>query len=108
MNCPKCSSHDVWHYGSISRQILDRILGGDLVFVAIKLKRFSCRACGRTYTVPPKGIDKSSQYGPGLLQYIEHQTAYRTHESVADELGLATSTVAKYATKRLAKGENHD
>lgn len=107
MNCPYCKSTNNWRYGSITRKILDRILG-EFIEVTIKLKRYSCRACGRTYTVPPKGIDKSSQYGPGLLQYIKHQTAYRTHESVADELGLATSTVAKYATKRLAKGENHD
>lgn len=99
MKCQHCRSRKTWRYGTIKRKVLDRRFG-DLVEMIITTPRYICRACNRTFSVPPPGLGHSARYGSNLTSYIHRQTAYRTLESVADELGLSMTTIQKYATKK--------
>jgi transposase len=74
---------------------LDLPIHGKEVALRVIRQRYCCRACGRTFLEPSADMDERHATTKRLVRSVQREALRRTFVSVADEVGLAESTVRR-------------
>lgn len=94
--CPKCGS--IKHTGYEKKQIkkLHTVLNGKKVFLLIEKRRVQCLDCRHVYTEKIPGMHgKGKRTSDFFDQLVQEKSRNQDYSSVARELGIYPSTVAR-------------
>ncbi len=91
--CSYCQSHNLIGFGRREQLINDLPIHGKRVGIYVNARRMKCRSCNKTFTEELPDIDTSHKMTQRLVKWIGEQSINRTFISVAEEVGIAESTV---------------
>jgi transposase len=98
--CLHCGVADqLERFGTQHPLFLDLPIHGKQVALHVVRQRYRCRACGRTFPEPLADMDERHATTKRLASYVQREALRRTFVSVADEVGLAESTVRRIFTE---------
>lgn len=91
--CVACRSTNVVGHGCNEQMIRDLPMHGKRVAVYVDVRRYLCRGCGKTFSLPLPQVDAQRAMTARLLGWIERESLRRTFASVAEEVGIDEKTV---------------
>jgi transposase len=94
--CVHCATvGELERFGKQHPLFADLPMHGKRVSIRVVRQRYRCTACGRTFLEPLADMDEQHATTKRLVSYIHREALRRTFVSVADEVGLAESTVRR-------------
>ena len=91
--CSNCQSHNLIGFGRREQLINDLPIHGKRVGIYVNARRMKCRSCNKTFTEELPDINTGHKMTQRLVKWIGEQSINRTFISVAEEVGIAESTV---------------
>jgi transposase len=82
-------------FGKQHQLFVDLPAHGKRLSIRVVRQRYRCTACGRTFLEPLADMDERHAATRRLVAYIHREAMRRTFVSVAEEVGLAESTVRR-------------
>jgi transposase len=84
-------------FGKQHPLFIDLPVHGKQVAIGVVRQRYRCTACGRTFLEPVPAMDEGHAATKRLVGYVQRQALRRTFLSVAEDVGLAESTVPAFS-----------
>jgi transposase len=92
--CPKCGVVDeLYKYGTLVQALNDTTHSGKPVVIDWRRQRYRCRACEATFLQAALDVDEKHLMTRRLVHHIEKAALRRTYVTVAEEVGVAESTI---------------
>lgn len=92
-HCPQCGSIDLRPNGSRKVRIHDLPIHGKRVGIWFDRQRFLCPDCGKSCSDDPEALDPARQMTRRLVAWIGEQGLRRPFTAIAEDVGLAESTI---------------
>lgn len=105
--CPHCpnSLFALKAHGTKSQTIKDAPMRGRTVEIAVKRRRYRCPVCGRTCLQPFTDVDERWGMTNRLVEFVERESLLKPFNQVAQETGVAPSTVRAIFREYVARLE---
>jgi transposase len=105
--CPHCPNtlFGLKAHGTKSQTIKDAPMRGRTVEIVIKRRRYRCPVCGRTCLQPFVGVDERWGMTLRLVELVERESLTKPFNQVAQETGVAPSTVRAIFREHIARLE---
>jgi transposase len=105
--CPHCpnSLFGLKPHGTKSQFVKDAPTRGKTVEIAVKRRRYRCPVCGRTCLQPFAGVDERWGMTLRLVELVERESLLKPFNQVAQESGVAPSTVRAIFREYVARLE---
>jgi transposase len=105
--CPHCpnSLFGLKAHGTKSQTIKDAPMRGRTVEIVVKRRRYRCPVCGRTCLQPFAGVDERWGMTLRLVEFVERESLLKPFNQVAQETGVAPSTVRAIFREYVARLE---
>jgi transposase len=105
--CPHCpnSLFALKPHGTKSQTIKDAPARGKTVEIAVRRRRYRCPVCGRTCLQPFAGVDERWGMTERLVRLVEREALLKPFNQVAQETGVAPSTVRAIFREYVARLE---
>jgi transposase len=104
-DCWGCGNTALYCHGSKTSLYMDTPMHGHRVGILLERKRYKCRSCGITFVQRCDDINEKRRATNRLVSYVENHGLTRTFTSIADEIGLAESTVRNIVNGFIARLE---
>src|SRR5258708_38566718 len=92
--CPRCGSMERPNrHGILIQVYMDMPIRAKRVGLAVKVRRYKCKDCRRTYMQEIAFLDEKRAATQRLVHYIQAQNLTRTFARVADYVGITAATV---------------
>ncbi|MEQ1557767.1 MAG: ISL3 family transposase [Methyloglobulus sp.] len=91
--CFDCISVALYRHGTKTSLYMDTPMHGRRVGILLERKRYKCRSCGITFLQRCDDINDKHRATNRLVSYVENNGLIKTFTSIADEIGIAESTV---------------
>lgn len=95
MSCQGCGSTALYGHGTKTSLYIYTPMHGRRVGILLTRKRHKCRSCGITFLPRCDDINDKHRATNRLVSYVESHGLVRTFTSIANEVGIAESTVRK-------------
>lgn len=92
-SCPYCTSDQLIKFGRREQLVNDLPMHRKRVGVSINAKRMRCQSCNKTFTESLPEVESTHKMTQRLVKWTGEQSIDRTFISVAEEIGIAESTV---------------
>ena len=110
--CSTCGSDEVWDQGGVERTFRTVPIGRKRTFVALKVPRVFCFACGAVRQVKVGFADPKKQYTRSFERYALDLSRHMTIKDVADHLEVSWDTIkgiqARSLQRRFGKPKLHN
>ena len=96
--CPHCGGEESYAHGYYQRKISAKGKDGARKRLKIKVKRYKCRSCGKTYTQSSEhiGLRKNQRRNERLNDSIARECANGvSNKKIAEKYNISTSTVER-------------
>jgi len=93
LQCVHCRQNKLHRHETKPQLFMDLPIRGKRVGIAVQRRRFLCCACRRTFFESLPGMNECHFMTNRLIDYIQQEALRRTYVSIADEVGLAESTI---------------
>lgn len=93
LQCVHCGHHKLHRHETKSQLFIDLPVRGKRVGITVQRHRFLCCSCRRTFYEPVPAMNESHFMTNRLIIYIQQEALRRTFVSIADEIGIAESTI---------------
>jgi transposase len=105
--CPHCPNilFGLKAHGTKSQTIKDAPMRGRTVEIAVKRRRYRCPVCGRTCLQPFAGVDERWGMTERLVEFVKDESLLKPFNQVAEETGVAPSTVRAIFREHVAELE---
>ena len=103
-DCPN-SIFGLKPHGTKSQVIKDVRTRGKTVEIAVRCCCYRCPVCGRTCLQPFAGVDERWRMTKRLVQLVEQESLHKPFNQVAQEMGVAPSTVRAISRAHMARLE---
>ena len=111
LRCPQCRSDEVWAQGGVERNFRALPIGKQPTFIAFKVPRVFCFACGKVRQAKIAFADPKKHYTRAFERYALDLSRLMTIQDVADHLVIGWDTIkemqAKHLQRRFGKPKLH-
>lgn len=111
LRCPQCRSPEVWAQGGVERTFRALPIGSQPTFLALKVPRVLCFACGTVRQVKIPFAEPKKHYTRAFERYALELSQLMTIQDVADHLVIGWDTIkemqARHLQRRFGKPKLH-
>lgn len=92
-NCIHCQSQDLYRHGSIVSNYIDIPINQSTVKIAVKVDRFRCKACLKTFLQPVPNVHKTRRITNRCIDYIHALSESLNPLSISKIIGCDPKTI---------------
>lgn len=104
--CPYCYSENFNVHGTMEKRARDLSSFGRQVGLVIKVKRYKCKECGKTFSPVLATIDENARMTKRMKKYVQQQALVKPFLQIEEELSLSDTTIKRVFTEYISELES--
>ena len=104
--CPYCYGEDLYIHGTTEKKARDLSIFGRQVGLVIKVKRYKCKECGKTFTPVLRTIDENARMTNRMKDFVKNQALTKPFHQIEEELSISDTTVKRIFDEYVAELES--